>query len=186
MSPFAKRMESNKMTHHTSALAVANYLLDLGEYDRIKITPLKLQKLLYFCYAWYAGNTGEELFPEDIEAWQYGPVIPEVYREFRECGRDPIRIRATTLDLTTDNQVRAIEATLQDENLKSDIKSVWDAYKTKSEGWLVTVSHMPEEPWGILENQYGGGTKRKIPFNLIRSIYQAKVQNISEPEATSA
>ena len=59
-----------------------------------EISPLKLQKSLYFCFAYwgsfvYCGEKNETelnldfskyLFSEPIEAWVYGPVVPEVYR----------------------------------------------------------------------------------------------------------
>ena len=63
--------------------------------DRISddISPLKLQKSLYFCFAYWGGfirkgqnkkseldiSYSEYLFDEVIEAWVYGPVVPDVY-----------------------------------------------------------------------------------------------------------
>lgn len=60
-----------------------------------KISPIKLQKSLYFCFAYWGGfvrksklneaeitiNKSDWLFDEDIEAWVYGPVVPDVYRD---------------------------------------------------------------------------------------------------------
>ena len=60
-----------------------------------EISPLKLQKSLYFCFAYWGGfvrkgknkenelniNFDEYLFSERIEAWVYGPVIPDVYHD---------------------------------------------------------------------------------------------------------
>ncbi len=40
---------------------------------------MKLHKLLYYAAGWHLGFTGEPLFDEDIEAWQYGPVVPSIY-----------------------------------------------------------------------------------------------------------
>jgi len=62
--------------------AVANYFLDLGLRESIPITPLKLQKLVYFAHGWYLGFTGEPLLNEGIQAWEYGPVIPSLYHDF--------------------------------------------------------------------------------------------------------
>ncbi len=59
------------------------------------ISPLKLQKALYFCFAYWGGfarlmktnkneiekEYNEILFPNTIEAWVYGPVVPDVYHE---------------------------------------------------------------------------------------------------------
>lgn len=63
-----------------------------------EISPIKLQKTLYFLFAYWGGTVrksknypnlveedyskfSEYLFDEDIEAWVYGPVIPAVYHE---------------------------------------------------------------------------------------------------------
>ncbi|WP_018682443.1 Panacea domain-containing protein [Actinokineospora enzanensis] len=43
-------------------------------------SPMKLQKLLYYVQGWHLGRFGEPLFPDRIEAWRAGPVVPEVYR----------------------------------------------------------------------------------------------------------
>lgn len=74
------------------AKVLANYIIDLCNGD---ISPIKLQKSLYFCFAYWGGfvrksknnpnelNTvyNEYLFTNEIEAWVYGPVIPDVYHE---------------------------------------------------------------------------------------------------------
>lgn len=63
-----------------------------------EISPIKLQKALYFLFAYWGGTVrkskiypslveedfskySEYLFEEDIEAWVYGPVVPVVYHE---------------------------------------------------------------------------------------------------------
>lgn len=69
-----------------------------------KLTPIRLQKALYFLFAFYGASYGqlndaevevgvfeggEEdtyprfLFAENFEAWKFGPVIPTVYRDFK-------------------------------------------------------------------------------------------------------
>ena len=42
-------------------------------------TTMKLQKLLYYCQAWYLVWNERPLFRENIEAWANGPVIRELY-----------------------------------------------------------------------------------------------------------
>lgn len=66
-----------------------------------KISPLKLQKSLYFCFAYWGAfaregnNTNssefssdfvEYLFDDEIKAWVYGPVVPYVYRNSNKIG----------------------------------------------------------------------------------------------------
>ncbi len=44
---------------------------------------LVLQKLLYFVQAASLYYLKQPAFSDEIEAWQYGPVVPEAYREFK-------------------------------------------------------------------------------------------------------
>ena len=54
---------------------VAAYILEkLGE-----ITAMKLQKLAYYSQAWSLVWDEKLLFPERIEAWANGPVVPDLY-----------------------------------------------------------------------------------------------------------
>lgn len=52
------------------------------------ISNLKLQKLLYFVQAYFLAFTenGTPCFKEKIEAWQFGPVVPNVYYYFCSYG----------------------------------------------------------------------------------------------------
>jgi uncharacterized phage-associated protein len=43
------------------------------------MTPMRLQKLLYYCQGWFLAWYGKPLFPDRIEAWKHGPVVPAVY-----------------------------------------------------------------------------------------------------------
>jgi uncharacterized phage-associated protein len=53
---------------------------------RYSITPLKLQKLLYYAQAWHLVFQDQPLFGESIEAWIHGPVIPVVYQRYKQYG----------------------------------------------------------------------------------------------------
>jgi uncharacterized phage-associated protein len=69
---------------------LADYLLYLdkeeskldGEDAAPDITPLKLQKLLYYCQGYSLGLFGEPLFEESIEAWKHGPVVKSIYNKY--------------------------------------------------------------------------------------------------------
>src|SRR5947209_10944283 len=49
--------------------------------EKDPLTNLRLQKLLYYAQAWSLVLRESELFPEEIEAWRWGPVVPVVYGE---------------------------------------------------------------------------------------------------------
>ena len=55
-----------------------------------EVTPLMLQKLLYFIQGVYSALYGKPVFEEDCRAWIHGPVYPEVYELFRDFKYSPI------------------------------------------------------------------------------------------------
>lgn len=55
-----------------------------------EVTPLMLQKLLYYIQGVYSALFEEPLFSEDCRAWVHGPVYSEVYELFREFKYNPI------------------------------------------------------------------------------------------------
>jgi uncharacterized phage-associated protein len=48
------------------------------------------QKLLYYLQGFNIAVFNEKLFDEDIKAWQYGPVVPEVYSNYKEYSANGI------------------------------------------------------------------------------------------------
>ena len=74
--------------------SVANLLLDIADEQRLPITNLTLQKLLYFAHALFLIKTRQPLVSGYFEAWRYGPVHPLVYRAFRSAADKPIATRA--------------------------------------------------------------------------------------------
>lgn len=76
----------------TSALDVARYIVNISYQYQYAISNLKLQKLLYFCQAVFLVDSKGKTpcFPEEIEAWDFGPVVPSVYRAFKKYGGNNI------------------------------------------------------------------------------------------------
>ena len=74
-----------------NAFASANYIIEnLHKHGVRDLTNLKLQKLLYFAYGMHLAVYEEPLFESEIQAWRLGPVIPDVYNEFKDRGSMPI------------------------------------------------------------------------------------------------
>lgn len=63
-------------------LDIAKYIIKYSNQQEYRISNLKLQKLLYFVQAKFLLETGAPCFKDKIEAWDIGPVVPNVYREF--------------------------------------------------------------------------------------------------------
>jgi len=74
-----------------TALDIAKYFITLANPETEDfITNLKLQKLLYYAQGFHLALFGKPLFRESLEAWQYGPVVPEIYRIYKQYGSSPL------------------------------------------------------------------------------------------------
>ena len=92
----------------TTAIEVARYFLALQDEDVVgDVSNLKLQKLLYYAQGVYLALEGRALFSERIEAWMYGPVVPDVYHLFKQYeGRAVPPEEAVTTTPIKDDAIR--------------------------------------------------------------------------------
>ncbi len=65
---------------------ITRYLLSRN----FDITPMALQKLLYYSQAFFHALFGRDLFMDDCQAWAYGPVYPDIYYRYRAYRSEPI------------------------------------------------------------------------------------------------
>lgn len=73
------------------AMDCADYIVDQAIQIGNPLTNLQLQKALYVFAAEYMRLDNPYPYDEDeIMAWNYGPVIPEVYREYKSYESNPI------------------------------------------------------------------------------------------------
>lgn len=86
-----------------NALALANYIIWFTNqnHPNTSFTHVKLQKILYYVYCDFLKN-GTTLFEEKIEKWQYGPVTPTVYNNFRSYGFSRITTPETPVRFVND------------------------------------------------------------------------------------
>ncbi|MGG7049080.1 MULTISPECIES: Panacea domain-containing protein [unclassified Campylobacter] len=72
------------------AAHIINRCIDMGN----PISNLKLQKILYFINMYYLVNRDRSLIDDNFfEAWQYGPVIEEVYNKYAIFVSNLIKVR---------------------------------------------------------------------------------------------
>lgn len=65
---------------------VKKILRDAEYFGAVDISPLFLQKMLYYQQGYHLARFGTPLFSEEIEAWRYGPVVPSVYKKYKRYG----------------------------------------------------------------------------------------------------
>lgn len=69
-----------------SAIDIAKYIILQCNNSCKTISNLKLQKILYFVQAEFLVSQNAPCFREEIEAWDFGPVIPDVYHRYKVYG----------------------------------------------------------------------------------------------------
>ncbi len=74
----------------TTASYVAKYFISSFQKKDKGVSNLKLQKLLYYAQAWHLALYGNPLFRDPIQAWVHGPVVPSVFREYKDYAWRPI------------------------------------------------------------------------------------------------
>jgi uncharacterized phage-associated protein len=131
-----------------TATILSNNILKRAFDQGIKVTPMKLQKLLYFVCKEYVRQTGAMPFSEPFEAWQYGPVLPSVYAEFHAYRKQEIRKYAKD---SLGDVYLANEAA--NPTLGVCIETIWCNYKTWDAVKLSSLTHQANTAWSIAVNE---------------------------------
>ena len=157
-----------------SAISISNYFIKKSVEEEIPLTPMKLLKLAYIAHGWHLGLKDTALINEQIVAWKYGPVIPDIYHTFKSYGNSPITELATEYDF--DNGFKEITP-LPSESENEFLNNVWDFYKRYSAIELSYLTHQEDTPWDIVWNKNGGKNKSNAPISdvLIQKHYKEKI-----------
>lgn len=136
-SPFKRETDSREkpMSKQVNAQNVAELFLSWANKDGELITNLKMQKLLYYAQAWHLVNFDKRLFEDPIEAWDLGPVIPQVYRSFKKFRHGPIEHKENGNE----------EGSFSEKQL-SYLREFYNTYIGFKAHELVNMTHN-EQPW---------------------------------------
>jgi uncharacterized phage-associated protein len=98
------------------------------------LSNLKLQKLLYYAQGHHLARFGAPLFADEIQAWAHGPVVPAVYRQYKDHGSNAIPFTEDFDFFQVDTETTDLLA------------SVWETFGSKSAWKLREMTHS-EAPW---------------------------------------
>lgn len=136
-----------------TALDVAKFIINHGIKTQGPVSNLRLQYLLYFVWIdYYKSTNGSILFNDEFSAWSFGPVIPDVYKEFCAWAGTPITTKQESFCIF-DNDASIIVKTLKN-------------YSCYSNGEMVQMTHEEDKPWSSICRD-GSGNKRNIPACMI-------------------
>lgn len=157
-----------------SVETLARYVINLFreqmenlESDEFDVTPLKLQKLLYYCQGYALALTGKPLFSDPIEAWKYGPVVESVYQTYKKYGSCPIPL----------DQVESVK---DFDNVAASIARVVVEEKGRLSGIALAKATHDEAPW---KDAYQGVyTNESISHEAMKNFFSRVIAQKEEAE----
>jgi uncharacterized phage-associated protein len=154
------------------AKALANLMLDWADDENIEVSPMKLQKLIFFPHADFLASRGTPLVKQEFEAWDYGPVVPSLYHAFKDFGSNPINTRATAFD-PAKRTLFEPKATF-DEHDWEDVRRSFDYFSKFTAPQLSKMSHGLDGAWRQARALFSNGLNmdRRISDDLIRRFHQ--------------
>lgn len=146
-----------------SPVLIAKYFIKKGNESGIQISPMKLQKLLYFAHGWYLALHNKPLIDESFKAWTYGPVLPSIYHRYKTFRNSAV----------TEESFKELESLDNDD--KNFLKFIWKLYKGYSAIELSNLTHVKKSPWDKTYKKaksFGNSFSDEIDDVMIKNYFQ--------------
>ncbi|MCC6589757.1 MAG: SocA family protein [Bryobacterales bacterium] len=149
-----------------SAHVVANAFLALAREENRALTNMQLQKLVFLAQGYCLAILGRPLYYHRIHAWQWGPVIPKLYKVLQRYGSGDVTEPLEVPQSEEDQEIGPDEQKI--------IRAVWNAYKSYSGAQLSALTHRKGTPWSETWAKEKFGV---IPEEVIADYYRGLVGN---------
>lgn len=116
------------------------------------MSPLKIQKLLYFLNGWYLAETSQPLIGDRFQAWTYGPVVESLYHELKRWGSDNVDDFIQEFD-AVDRSEKAYKVNSGDKHFWRLLDQVLEKYGKFTALELSSLSHAEDSPWSLAKQQ---------------------------------
>lgn len=159
-----------------SAKAIANEFIKLAKKDEKSLTQMKIQKLVYISHGYCLAILNKPLIDDEIQAWQYGPIIPQLYNEFKVFGKNEIDTLAYNFELDDEfNIIKDIpKVDEEDTQIKELINAVWEKYKDYTGPNLSNLTHRKNTPWD--KTYKSGYLNMTIDNEIIKEHYKELIK----------
>ena len=165
------------MSRSLPASRVAREFLELSQEHEQRREPwatmLHLIKWTFLAHGWGYAAFDRPLVSDPVEAWQYGPVFPELYRSLKSFKKGPV----SQVPLGAAEQLSYSEEDLKlldDE--KKLIVVIYNAHKDLSGSQLITLTHKKGTPWHKNRHRVSMYWDREISQEDIRDYYIKQVR----------
>lgn len=155
-------------------IAIANFFIKKGIDTQDYVTPMKLQKLLYFSHGWYLATNDRPLLDSSVQAWEFGPVIPRVYECVKHYGNKPI----------TDLIISGFGVPQLDSKKDLDtivfLELMWNTYSSFNALQLSEITHEPNSPWDDVAKKFNYKLPRnkEIEDDSIKDYFKTQRSNL--------
>jgi uncharacterized phage-associated protein len=147
-----------------SCFDIAHYFLTLEKKeDEPSITPLKLQKLIYYAQGFHVAIFDKPLFNEEIYAWKHGPIVDEIYHHYKKYRDEIIPSPEDEMSVVFSKEIKNL------------LDAVYQQYGQYSAWKLSHLTHV-ESPW----KKYSDCLGSVIPVDEIAAYFRLKRQNIMD------
>ena len=113
-------------------LQAAKYLVGRSGW---KQSNLEIQKILYITHMYHLGGYGTSLVYGDFEAWDLGPVHPDLYHALKQFGAGPV------------TDIRYSTGFIPEGTEKELLEQAVGCLSHKTGGELISMTHWPEGAW---------------------------------------
>ncbi len=148
--------------------SVANFFLNIVDRDAgSTITPLKLQKILYYAQGYYLAMYEKELFSEDFQAWAHGPANPDIYDKYKDYG-------CSAIAEPSENEIPEFE-----KDIVEFLFNIWQTFGIYDGKYLEELTHK-EAPWIDARKGYQPGDicTNIISKESMKEFFKTKINGI--------
>jgi len=124
------------------ARQIANWFILRAKRDGKVLSIMQLLKLVYIAHGWHLEMRNRPLFFNRIEVWRRGPVIRDIYTEFRNKG----------IDVHEPSTGHLVELPPEYDRF---LEQIYDIYGKKSAYELSDLTHKPGSPWDMVHKSKG-------------------------------
>lgn len=146
------------------SIIIANYFIKKAMEDNYYMNQLKLLKLVYISHCWYLACTDRLLIIDSVEAWRYGPIIPNLYKYTKKFSRFRITEPLMIEDTYWKNSLVDIDF----------LEAIWRNYSKFSGLQLSSLVNKEGSVWDQVQRECGGGDRSGpiIPNDMMRRYYK--------------
>jgi len=142
---------------------IADYFLNKAKSENTGIDPMKLLKLTYISQGYNLGFYDKPLFNNQIQAWKYGTVIPDLYHVIKRFGSG--YVDEEIVGLYKEEDVKGSQKELLD--------LIWNSYGKLTGLQLSDLTHKENTPWSLHYNKLHNVV---IPTEDIKEHYKKLIE----------